>query len=253
MIIIKYTHKINKIALNYFDDKRIQCSDKITTYPYGYFDNNSSINSEIKDNTVTVKLNEIDNSGIIPKNYNTKDPLKNTNATLGINKIIEINTNSYTDSAKSNSINNIKNTNANNNYLRFVKTFCVNIINKAYYEIINEATYANSTKSTCIDNIKSTNYIDIIKRICNDTIKNKCTYADSAKNTYNDKIKSTIVNINYLDIPKSKCSDNVKSVSIKITKQRRNITRVFFFFFFWLLYLESGFLSVAYLAVANLA
>ena len=52
-----YTQKINKIALNYFDDKRIQCSDRITTYPYGYFNNNLSINSEIKDNTV--KLNEI--------------------------------------------------------------------------------------------------------------------------------------------------------------------------------------------------
>ena len=56
------TQKINKIALNYFDDKRIQCSDKITTYPYGYFSNNSNINSEIKDNTV--KPNEIDNSGL---------------------------------------------------------------------------------------------------------------------------------------------------------------------------------------------
>ena len=62
--------------MNYFDDKRIQCSDKITTYPYGYFNNNSNINSEIKDNTI--KLDEIDNSGIIPKNYNTKNPLKNT-------------------------------------------------------------------------------------------------------------------------------------------------------------------------------
>ena len=30
-----YTHKINKITLNHFDVKRIQCSDKITTYPYG--------------------------------------------------------------------------------------------------------------------------------------------------------------------------------------------------------------------------
>ena len=60
-----YTQKINKIALNYFDDKKIQCSDKITTYPYGYFNNNSNINSEIKDNTV--KLNEIDNNGIIHK------------------------------------------------------------------------------------------------------------------------------------------------------------------------------------------
>ena len=68
-----YTQKINKIALNHFDDKRIQCSDKITTYPYGYFNNNSRINSEIKDNTI--KLDEIDNSGIIPKNCNTKDHL----------------------------------------------------------------------------------------------------------------------------------------------------------------------------------
>ena len=102
--------------MNYFDDKRIQCSDKITTYPYGYFNNNSNINSEIKDNTV--KLNEIDNSGIIPKNYNTKDPLKNTNVTLDINKIIEINTNSYTDSAKSTCIDNIKST----NYIDIIKS-----------------------------------------------------------------------------------------------------------------------------------
>ena len=84
-----YTQKINKIPLNYFDDKRIQCSDKITTSPYGYFNNNSSINSEIKENTV--KLNEIDNSGIITKNYNTKDSSKNTNATLDINEIIDAN------------------------------------------------------------------------------------------------------------------------------------------------------------------
>ena len=208
-----YTQKINQIALNYFDDKIIQCSDKIITIPYGYFKNNSNINNEIKDNTV--KLNEIDNSGIIPKNYNTKNTLKNTNVTLDINKIIEINT----DSDKSTCIDNIKSTNANNNYSSFIKTFCVNIINKARYEIINEAIYANSTKSTCIDSIKSTNYIDSIKSTCNDTIKNKFTYADSAKSTYNDKIKSTIVNINYLDIPKSTCADIVKSASTKIIKQ----------------------------------
>ena len=61
-----YTRKIDKITLNYFDDKRIQCSDKIITYPYGCFNNNSNINSEIKDNTV-----KLDNSAIIPKNYNT--------------------------------------------------------------------------------------------------------------------------------------------------------------------------------------
>ena len=30
-----HTQKRNKIALNFFDDKRIQCNDKITTYPSG--------------------------------------------------------------------------------------------------------------------------------------------------------------------------------------------------------------------------
>ena len=199
--------------------KTIQCNNKIATYPYGSFNNNSNINSEINDNTV--KLNEIDNSGIIPKTYNTNNPLKNTNATLDINKVIEINTNSYADSAKSICIYNIKSININNNYLSFIKTFCVNIINKARYEIINEAIYVNGTKSTCIDNIKSTNYIDIIKSTCTDTIKNKLTYADSAKSTYNDKGKSTIANINYLDTPKSICTDNVKSASTKIIKQKR--------------------------------
>ena len=59
-----YTQKINKIALNYFDDKRIQDNDKITTYPYGYFENDINIINEIRNNKD--KLNEIDNSGIIP-------------------------------------------------------------------------------------------------------------------------------------------------------------------------------------------
>ena len=205
--------------MNYFDDKRIQCSDKITTYPYGYFNNNSNINSEIEDNTI--RLNEIDNSGIIPKNYNTKGPLKNTNATLDINKIIEINNDIYEDTAKSACIDKIKNTNVNNNYSSFIKTFCAGIIKKACYEITNEAIYTDSIKTACIDNIKSTNYINIMKSTCNDTIKNKFTYADSAKRNYNDKIKSTIVNINYLDIPKSTCVDIVKCASTKIIKQKR--------------------------------
>ena len=163
----------------------------------------------------------IDIYGIIPKNYNTNSPLKNTNATLDINKIIEINTNSYTDSAKNICVDNTKSTNANNNYSSFTQTFCVNIINKARYEIINEAIYANSIKSTCVDNIKTTNYMDIIKSTCNGTIKNKFTCADSAKSTYNDKIKSTIVKINYLDIPKSTYADLVNSESTKIIKQNR--------------------------------
>ena len=33
-----YKQKFNKITLNYFADKRIQCNDMITTYPYSYFE-----------------------------------------------------------------------------------------------------------------------------------------------------------------------------------------------------------------------
>ena len=45
-----YTEKINKIALSSNDDKRIQSNDKITTYPYGYFDNNEIVDIK-EDNT----------------------------------------------------------------------------------------------------------------------------------------------------------------------------------------------------------
>ena len=38
-----YTQKINKIALSNNDDKRIKAHDKITAYPYGYFDNDDKI------------------------------------------------------------------------------------------------------------------------------------------------------------------------------------------------------------------
>ena len=69
-----YTQKLDKIALNFFDDKRIQCNDKITTYPYGYFDNTNNINDEIKN--YTIELNKIENSNIILKNYNTNHLLK---------------------------------------------------------------------------------------------------------------------------------------------------------------------------------
>ena len=41
-----YTEKINKIALSSNDDKRIQTSDKITTYTYGYFDNDDINNTK---------------------------------------------------------------------------------------------------------------------------------------------------------------------------------------------------------------
>ena len=88
----QYTHKLNKIALNFFHDEKIQYNEKITTYPYGYFDNTRNINDDIKNNTK--ELNVIDNSGITPKNYNTKAPLKNniTNENNIMNKIIANNT-----------------------------------------------------------------------------------------------------------------------------------------------------------------
>ena len=38
-----YTQKINKIALSNNDDKRIKAHDKITSYPYGYLDNDDKI------------------------------------------------------------------------------------------------------------------------------------------------------------------------------------------------------------------
>ena len=140
-----YTEKMNKIALNYFDDKRMQCNNKITSYPYGYFNNNSSINSEIKDNTD--KLVEIDNSAIIPKNHNTKDPVKNTNATLDINEIIDFNNDSYADSAKSACIDKIKSANANNNYLDTPKTTCTDSVKSASTKITKQKS--NSTRVYC--------------------------------------------------------------------------------------------------------
>ena len=159
-----YTQKLNKIALNFFDDKRIQCNDKITTYPYGYFDNTSNIIDETKDNTK--ELNKIDNSSIIPKNYNTKDRLKKNiinNTKDLLKKNIINNTGIYADNAKSTCIDSIKCTYA----------------------------YVGSKRSTCVDIIKSTNaYIDSIKSTSIENVN--ITYEDSAKSThaYLDRIKS---------------------------------------------------------------
>ena len=50
-----YTEKINKIALSSNDDKRIQCNDKIATYPYGYYD----IGKNIIDTSVNTKIIDI--------------------------------------------------------------------------------------------------------------------------------------------------------------------------------------------------
>ena len=192
--------------MNYFDDKRIQVDDKITTYPYGYFENNMNINSEIKNNTD--KLNEIDNSGITPKNYNSKDPLKkeNANVTPVINKIIDVNNDIYADSAKSAFIDNIKGTIVN--YLTSIRSFCNDIIKRACEEIIkSDIIYSDSAKSTC-----------------NDIIKSTTIYADSAKSTCNDIIKSTTI---YVDSAKRACNDIIKRTNIKINKKNTNVTRVY--------------------------
>ena len=201
-----YTQKINMITLNYFDDKIIQHNDKITTYPDEYFDNDININNEIKNNTD--KLNEIDNSGIIPKKYNTKDTLKkeNTNVTLHINKIVDVNNDIYADSAKSTCIDNVKSTDVN--YLTSIRSFWIDIIKSPCEEIIkSDIVYADSAKSTC-----------------NDILKSTAIYADSAKSTCNDIIKSTTI---YADSAKSTCNDNIKYTNIKIDKKNTNIDKVY--------------------------
>ena len=142
-----YTKKINQIALIYFDDKRIQCNDKITTYPYAYFDNKKDIIMQIKDNTVILNAN--DNSGIIPKMYNIKDPIKKDiiSVHIDINKIIDSNNDNYVDSTKSNCTDIIKTT---TNYADSAKITCIDIIKIT-------TNYADCIKSTCIDIIKSIN------------------------------------------------------------------------------------------------
>ena len=167
-----YTQKVNKIALNYFDDKRIQANDKITTYPYSYFDNYTDINSKIKINID--RLNEIDKSGIKPTIYNTKDPLKkenNANITLDINKIIDVNSDNYLDSTKRTSMDIMKSTNANGNYLDSTKSTCKNIIKSNNVNII----YVDSVKSTYSDVTKSSNVIS------NYLVSTKSTYIDIRK------------------------------------------------------------------------
>ena len=49
-----HTEKINKITLSSNDDKRIQTNNKITTYPYGYFDNNEIVDNK-ENNTKSVQ------------------------------------------------------------------------------------------------------------------------------------------------------------------------------------------------------
>ena len=94
-----YTEKINKIALSSNDDKRIQCNDKIATYPYGYYDIgkniiDTSVNTKIID--ITSVDNVIDNiackyikiiNDINVNTKNTNDIPENTNANSEIELI----------------------------------------------------------------------------------------------------------------------------------------------------------------------
>ena len=80
-----HTEEINKIALSSNDDKRIQHADKITTYPYGYYDiseitvdnSHNTVNVEIiQDPTANIKyIDEIfvDDENIDDTNVNTKN------------------------------------------------------------------------------------------------------------------------------------------------------------------------------------
>ena len=126
-----YTQKLNKIALNFFDDKTIQCNDKISTYPYGYFDNTSNIIDEIKNNTK--ELNKFDNSGVIPQNYNNAKDI-------------------YVDNAKRTCLDIIKCAYA---YVDSTKSVCIDIIKSTN-------VYIDCIKSICNDEIKS-NKADILK------------------------------------------------------------------------------------------
>ena len=223
MIIIHYIHK------NFFDDKRIQCNDKITTYPYGYFDNTCNIIDEIKNNTK--ELNKIDNSNIIPKNYNTNIPFKNNISNENvINEIIGNNVDIYSDRANSacidiikyiDAINTkcttlviIKNTNTYTNNIKItiidnktsIIAFIDNLKNIILYIIRIINNKANNIKSICYFKIKSTKYLDSKKA-------NK--YLDYIKSNCYDKIKSTNTNNNI----KSACANKMKAYTINANKK----------------------------------
>ena len=183
--------------MNFFDNKRIQCNYKIITYPYGYFDNTSNINDEIKNNTK--ELNAIDNSNITPKKYNTKAPLKNNNNNENvINEIIANNADIYSDSANSACIDIIKCTDA---YIDNTKCATLVIIKSTN-------AYTDNIKITIIGIIKSIiAFIDKLKIIIAYIIRiisNKANiiFTNNIKSICYGKIKSTNVNNNYIDSKK---------------------------------------------------
>ena len=164
---------------------------------------------QIRDNTVIP--NASDNSGIIPKSYNTKDSIKKdiTSVPIDINKIIDENSDNYTNSAKSTCIDIIKST---INYTDSAKRTCINIIKRT----IN---YTDNIKGTCIVIIKSTNvnnnYLHSIKSTCIDITKSNNVnnkYIDNIKSTTGNHIKSTDVNNKYIDNIIHKCVDKKNNI-----------------------------------------
>ena len=106
-----YTEKINKIALSSKDDKRIQCIDKITTYPYGYCDTNVIIENT-NDNTENTNDTSVIIENINDNTENTNDAnviIENTNDSIII--VIE-NTNANTENTDDTTII-VENTNDN--------------------------------------------------------------------------------------------------------------------------------------------
>ena len=106
-----YTEKINKIALSSNDDKRKQCIDKITTYPYGYCDTNVIIENT-NDNTENTNDTSVIIENINDNTENTNDAnviIENTNDSIII--VIE-NTNANTENTDDTTII-VENTNDN--------------------------------------------------------------------------------------------------------------------------------------------
>ena len=92
-----YTEKINKIALSSNDDKRIQANDKITTYPYRYFDNNEIV--DIKENNTKNELDILREEANAHRN-NSKILREEANAIRNNSKILREEANTIRNNSK---------------------------------------------------------------------------------------------------------------------------------------------------------
>ena len=92
-----YTEKVNKIALSSNDDKRIQANDKITTYPYRYFDNNEIV--DIKENNTKNELDILREEANAHRN-NSKILREEANAIRNNSKILREEANTIRNNSK---------------------------------------------------------------------------------------------------------------------------------------------------------